>query len=55
MKHLLRSLPLVFLTTAAFAHEVQHSHHHMQDPPFLSLAAGFLAISFAIFVSLSRK
>ena len=55
MKHLLRSLSLVFLTSAASAHEVQHSLHHLKEMLFLSLAAGFLAISFAIFVSLSRK
>jgi len=54
MKHILRSLPLILLSTAATAHETQHLHHHLSDPNWIPLAAGLLAIGFAAIIAWSR-
>jgi hypothetical protein len=54
MKHILRSLPLVLLTPAASAHEVQKLHYHLSDPSWMPLAASLLAIGFAAIIARSH-
>ena len=55
MNHILRSLPLIFLTTAAAAHDRAHLHQHLNDPNWMPLAAGLLLIGLATLFVWSRK
>jgi hypothetical protein len=54
MKHILCSLPLVFLITATSVHEAQKLHHHLSDPNWMPLASGLCAIGFATIIAWSR-
>lgn len=55
MKHILRSLPLIFLAGASAAHEATHLHHHMSDPNWVPLAAGLAVIGCAALLAWSRR
>ncbi len=55
MKHILHSLPLIFIASASVAHEAPHLHHYLTDPNWLPLAAGMLVIGFSAVLVWSRK
>lgn len=55
MNHIVNSLLLILLGTAATAHEATHMHHHLTDPNWMPLAAGLVVIAFSALIAWSCK